>query len=370
MFSDIFNQKKVIVTGNSGFKGSWLSLWLKNLGSEVHGISYQPPSEPNMFEALKIENKIDSFHQLDIAGNYSEVSKIVSNINPDFVFHLAAQPLVSVSYQNPLYTIKTNVLGTANILNTVKDLKKKVISVIITSDKCYDNLELERGYNEKDLLGGKDIYSGSKGAAELIIKSYYHSFFKNHKYNSVIASARAGNVIGGGDWGKNRIVPDAISSWSKNNVLSIRNPDSTRPWQHVLEPLSGYLNLAYKLYLDNKLNGDNFNFGPDKSSNKTVKELIQGLSLRWGFKDVNRSYSIKKDGEFHESGLLQLDCLKAKEKLNWMPNLSFNEMINFSSDWYKEFYESNDIEKMLIISEEQIISYTNLAKNLAHRKLV
>ena len=194
MFNDIFNQKEVIITGNSGFKGSWLSLWLKNIGAKVHGISYHPPSDPNMFEALKIENKIDSFHQLDIAENYFEVNKIVSNINPDFVFHLAAQPLVSISYKDPLYTIKTNVLGTANILNSVKDLNKKVTSVIITSDKCYDNLELKRGYNEEDLLGGKDVYSGSKGAAELIIKSFYHSYFKNHKHDDYITTYGNDNI--------------------------------------------------------------------------------------------------------------------------------------------------------------------------------
>ena len=361
MFNNIFNQKKVIVTGNSGFKGSWLSIWLRNLGAKVHGISFDPPSDPNMFESLKIENRIDSFHKLDIAENYSEVNKIISDINPDFVFHLAAQPLVSVSYKDPLFTIKTNVLGTANILNSVKDLNKKVTSVIITSDKCYDNLELDRGYNEEDLLGGKDIYSGSKGAAELIIKSFYNSYFKNHKNDSVIASARAGNVIGGGDWGKDRIVPDAITSWSKNNKLSIRNPNSTRPWQHVLEPLSGYLNLACKLYSDNKLNGENFNFGPDKSSNKTVKELIEGLSLRWGFNDVSESYSVNQTDEFHEAGLLQLDCSKAKEKIDWLPNLSFDQMINFSSDWYREFYKSNDIEEMVITSENQIKSYIDIA---------
>ncbi len=363
MFKGIFNQKKVLVTGNSGFKGSWLSLWLNNLGSKVHGLSYHSPSEPNMFESLQIENKIESFHKINIAENYSKIDEIISNIRPDFVFHLAAQPLVSVSYTDPLYTINTNVLGTANILNSVKNLDKKVISVIITSDKCYDNLELDRGYNEKDLLGGKDIYSGSKGAAELIIKSFYHSYFKNHEYDSVVASARAGNVIGGGDWGKDRIVPDAISSWSKNNKLSIRNPNSTRPWQHVLEPLSGYLSLAYKLNSDKKLNGENFNFGPDKSNNKTVKDLIEGLSKRWGFKNIDDSYSVKHTDEFHEAGLLQLDCKKANEKIDWFPNLTFNEMINFSTDWYKEFYRSNDIEEMLLVSEEQIKKYTNSAKN-------
>ena len=362
MFKDVFNQKKVLITGNSGFKGSWLSLWLRNLGSEVHGISYLPPSDPNMFESLGIENKIESFHKLNIADNSNEVNKIINIINPDFIFHLAAQPLVSVSYQDPLFTIKTNVLGTANVLNSVKDLKKEVTAVIITSDKCYDNLELKRGYNEKDLLGGKDIYSGSKGAAELIIKSFYNSFFKDHKYESTIVSARAGNVIGGGDWGKDRIVPDAVASWNKNEKLSIRNPLSTRPWQHVLEPISGYLTLASKLYLDKNLNGENFNFGPDETSNKTVKDLIDRLSERWGFEEKKDSYSIKHKEDFHEAGLLQLDCTKANNVLDWKPNLTFDQMINLSADWYKEFYSTNDIEGMVLTTENQIENYINIAK--------
>ena len=363
MFNNIFEGKNVIVTGNSGFKGSWLSLWLRILGAKVYGISFMPPSEPNMFESLKIENQIKSFSKINIGENYSKVNEIISKIKPDFFFHLAAQPLVSVSYDDPLFTIQTNVLGTANILNSIYQQDIKVISVIITSDKCYDNLELERGYKEDDVLGGKDVYSGSKGAAELIFKSYYHSFFKKHKHNSVIASARAGNVIGGGDWGMNRIVPDAITSWSENKKLSIRNPLSTRPWQHVLEPLSGYLTLASKLYFEDGLNGENFNFGPDKTSNKTVKDLIEKLSKRWGFENVSDSYSVKHTEDFHEAGLLQLDCTKANKKLDWQPNLSFDEMVNFSSDWYKKFYTSNNNEEMLLQVEEQIEKYVDLAKN-------
>ena len=362
MFEDLFKEKKVIVTGNSGFKGSWLSIWLKKLGASVHGISYLAPSYPNMFESLSLENKLDSFYKVDISDNSPKLDDIITNIKPDFLFHLAAQPLVSVSYQKPLETLYTNVLGTANVLNSIRKQDKRIVSVIITSDKCYDNLELERGYHEDDDLGGKDIYSGSKGAAELVIKSFYHSYFKNHKYNSVLATARAGNVIGGGDWGKDRIVPDAINSWSKENPLHIRNPISTRPWQHVLEPLSGYLTLAYRLNSDGSLNGESFNFGPDKSSNKTVKELIQGLSNNWGLKEED-SFLIEPTEEFHEAGLLQLDCKKANEILDWFPNLSFQQMISFSSDWYKEFYLNNDIENMLLNTENQINEYEKLAMN-------
>ena len=328
MFNDLFKGKKVIITGNSGFKGSWLSLWLNKLGASVHGISYKPPSKLNMFESLNLENKLKSFSKIDIANNPSEVDEIITKIEPDFLFHLAAQPLVSVSYQDPLFTIRTNVLGTANILNSIKNQQHRVVSVIITSDKCYDNLELKRGYDESDILGGKDIYSGSKGAAELVIKSFYHSFFKNHKFNSVIASARAGNVIGGGDWGKDRIVPDAVTSWNKSQKLHIRNPLSTRPWQHVLEPLSGYLTLAYKLYSDDNLNGESFNFGPTTQHSHTVEDILRDMSKYWNFEDPSKAYIITDNVKFHEAGLLKLNCEKALFHLNWIPTLNYEELVH------------------------------------------
>ena len=247
MFDNVFKDKNVLITGNSGFKGSWLSLWLRKLGANVFGYSNELPSKPSMFKELSIGSKIERhIDQGNIAVKESDVSQLF-RYKPEFVFHLAAQPLVSRSYTDPLDTIYTNVMGTTVILEEIKKQEQKTVGVIITSDKCYDNLELERGYHENDILGGKDIYSGSKGAAELIFKSYYHSFLKNHNHGSLIATARAGNVIGGGDWGKDRIVPDAVTSWSLGNPLHIRSPRSTRPWQHVLEPLSGYLLLAQKL---------------------------------------------------------------------------------------------------------------------------
>ncbi|MEG3581585.1 MAG: CDP-glucose 4,6-dehydratase [Chloroflexota bacterium] len=369
MFDNVFKGKNVLITGNSGFKGSWLSLWLRKLGAKVYGISMGVPSKPSMFEELAIENKIQSHFDNDISVNESleharnnkDLTTIFNETNPDFVFHLAAQSLVSKSYENPWTTINTNVMGTTNILHSIMGHKKRVIGVIITSDKCYDNLELDRGYHEDDLLGGKDPYSGSKGAAELIVKSFYHSFFKDHTYGSVIATARAGNVIGGGDWGKDRIVPDAVRAWSANDYISIRNPRSTRPWQHVLEPLSGYLNLAQQLLKDRSFNGQSFNFGPDESNKKTVEELIIELGKNWGFPNSTESYRIESSSNFHEAGLLQLDCSKAKEKLQWQPNLTYDEMVIFTARWYKAFYRTRDMEEMILMTTNQIDEYERSA---------
>jgi len=254
-------------------------------------------------------------------------------------------------------------MGTANILNNIYLQKRPTIGVIITSDKCYDNLELQRGYREDDVMGGKDIYSGSKGAAELIFKSYYHSFFKNHNYNSSIASARAGNVIGGGDWGVNRIIPDAVTSWSRNEIINIRNPQSTRPWQHVLEPLSGYLSLAHKLFNNSSLNGQSYNFGPDESNKQNVENLIRNLAKEWEFSDLDKSYQIEKLNEFHEAGLLQLDCSKARQELNWESTLSYDQMVSFTSSWYKEFYQNKGGENMILKTFEQIDNYENIAQD-------
>ena len=363
MFSNIFKNKNILITGSSGFKGSWLSLWLKKLEANVYGISNELPSNPSMFEELEVENIIDKNFITDLGDIGNNLDKIFDEVCPDIVFHLAAQPIVSKSYRNPIGTIHSNVMGTANILNNIYLQKRPTIGVIITSDKCYDNLELQRGYREDDVMGGKDIYSGSKGAAELNFKSYYHSFFKNHNYNSSIASARAGNVIGGGDWGVNRIIPDAVTSWSRNEIINIRNPQSTRPWQHVLEPLSGYLSLAHKLFNNSSLNGQSYNFGPDESNKQNVENLIRNLAKEWEFSDLDKSYQIEKLNEFHEAGLLQLDCSKARQELNWESTLSYDQMVSFTSSWYKEFYQNKGGENMILKTFEQIDNYENIAQD-------
>jgi CDP-glucose 4,6-dehydratase len=309
MFNNIYKNKKVLVTGHTGFKGSWLTTWLLDLGANVIGISKDIPTNPSMFEELKLKEKI--VHYKEDIRDLNKMTQIVSNEKPEFLFHLAAQPIVSTSYKDPIETISSNVMGTTNILEALKVSNHKCTAIIITSDKAYDNIEQVWGYKEDDKMGGKDIYSGSKGAAELIIKSYYHSFFKNEDSNIKLAVGRAGNVIGGGDWAKDRIVVDCMEAWSDNKTVEIRSPEATRPWQHVLEPLSGYLNLGQVLYEDDSLHGESFNFGPRAEQNHTVKQLLEDLSTYWHFSNVDDAFTVTDNIPFHEAGLLKLNCDKA-----------------------------------------------------------
>jgi CDP-glucose 4,6-dehydratase len=332
-FAGVYAGKKVLVTGNTGFKGSWLCLWLLELGAKVYGLSNGLPGEPCMFSELGLEKRI-SHYWVDIRDT-DKVRQIICDVQPDFVFHLAAQALVSVSYQNPLDTISTNVLGTANVLDALRLENPDCTAVIITSDKCYDNVEWVWGYKETDVLGGKDIYSGSKGAAELVFKSYFHSFFKKESCHVRIATARAGNVIGGGDWAKDRIIPDCIRSWSNGYSVEIRSPKATRPWQHVLEPLSGYLTLGQKLSKDQTLHGQSFNFGPQAESNHSVVELISAIGSAFGLPEGQDAYTITGNIPFHEAGLLKLNCDKALCFLHWLPTLQYEEVIDFTATWYR-----------------------------------
>ena len=357
IFNNIYKNRKVLITGNTGFKGSWLSTWLLKLGANVIGISKDVPTNPSMFEILKLKKKI-KYYKSDIR-ELSKISKIIKKEKPDFIFHLAAQPIVSISHNNPIETISSNALGTANVLESLKLSNHKCTAVIITSDKVYDNIEQHRGYKEDDSIGGKDIYSGSKGAAELIIKSYYHSFFKSKTFKISIAIARAGNVIGGGDWAKDRIVSDCMKNWSNNKIVELRSPKATRPWQHVLEPLSGYLNLASKLYKDKSLHGEAFNFGPKLKQNQTVEELIKDLSKHWNLEDKN-IYKIKNSLSFHEAKLLKLNSNKAFSTLKWKPNLDYKDNIRLTSEWYFDFYKTK--KDMFDKTQEQILEYENLAK--------
>ncbi|MDC0185920.1 CDP-glucose 4,6-dehydratase [Gammaproteobacteria bacterium] len=352
----VFKDKRVLVTGHTGFKGSWLTLWLVRLGAKVIGLSDDVPTTPSNFEVNNI-SKIIEDNRVDIR-NYDLVSNIVNSANPDFVFHLAAQSLVRESYDQPLKTFEINAMGTANILQALISVDKKVTVVMITSDKAYDNVEWVWGYKETDRLGGKDPYSASKGMAELVIKTYFESFIKNKTDNITLGIARAGNVIGGGDWAKDRIVPDCIRSWSINQSVKIRNPNSTRPWQHVFEPLSGYLSLAEKLTVDSKINGEAYNFGPPANQNHTVDELIIEMNNYWH--DIEWQYEIEKGEIFHEASLLKLNCDKALFDLNWVPTLNFEQTVKMTMEWYKEFYE-NESSNMLQFSNEQIDSYMGLA---------
>lgn len=339
MFGNVYSDKKVLITGHTGFKGSWLSIWLTKLGAEVIGISKDIPTTPSMFEALKLQDKIK--HYLEDIRDLERMKEIISSEKPDFVFHLAAQPIVSVSYSDPIETISSNVMGTAHILEALKYSNHPCTAVMITSDKAYDNVEQVWGYKENDKMGGKDIYSGSKGAAELIIKSYFHSFFLSPSCNVKLSIGRAGNVIGGGDWAKDRIVVDCMVAWSKGEKVEIRSPNATRPWQHVLEPLSGYLNLGAQLYKDPTLHGEAFNFGPRAEQNHTVERLLKDLSRYWHFNDPHDAFTVTGNTPFHEAGLLKLNCDKALFYLKWQASLQYEETIQFTGEWYYDFYHSD-----------------------------
>jgi len=356
MFANIYKGKKVLVTGHTGFKGSWITAWLLKLEAHVIGISIGIPTKPSLFEEMKLSEKITDYRQ-DIR-DLAAVEKIITNEKPDFVFHLAAQPIVSLSYLDPVNTFSTNVMGTVNVLEALRKLENKCVAVIVTSDKCYDNVEWVWGYKETDAMGGKDIYSGSKGAAEIIFKSYFHSFLKNHPYVTMV-SARAGNVIGGGDWAKDRIVPDCMNAWINSKPVEIRSPSATRPWQHVLEPVSGYLNLGQKLMETPSLHGESFNFGPKSEHSHTVVNLLQDLGKYWNFNEGMSAYSITGDIRFHEAGLLKLNCDKALFFLKWLPTLEYDQLIEFTSRWYYEFYHGN--ENMFAYTIDQLEKYESFA---------
>ena len=335
MVLQLFKNKTALITGHTGFKGSWLSAWLKSLGASVVGVSLDPPSHPSHFEAAGMSEILES-HCVDIRDG-GDLKELVSKTKPDFVFHLAAQSLVRKSYKDPVATYQTNAMGSLNLLEALRPLKNKCSVVLITSDKCYDNVEWVWGYRETDSLGGPDPYSASKGAAELMIRSHVKSFFPIDGVVR-IAVGRAGNVIGGGDWASDRIVPDCAMSWSKGETVQLRNPQATRPWQHVLEPLSGYLTLAAKLYKNPELHGEPFNFGPPAHQNHTVLELVQAMAGHWDqvrWEDISAS-----EEQPYESGLLKLNCDKALHDLSWQAILSFKETVRMTAEWYRSYYEN------------------------------
>jgi len=353
----VFKDKKILITGHTGFKGAWLTAWLKLLGAEIIGVSLDIVSNPSHFIEAKLDAGIKDL-RIDIRDK-SLIEEIALKEKPDFVFHLAAQSLVRESYLNPVETWTTNLMGSLNVLEALRKIDKKCAAVIITSDKCYDNVEWPWGYKETDSLGGPDPYSSSKGAAELLIKSYISSFFSSEDCNVRIASARAGNVIGGGDWAKDRIIPDCVKAWSEDKVVKLRNPNATRPWQHVLEPLSGYLRLAYDLYESRRLHGEPFNFGPPAQQNQSVLELVEVMSNYWDqvrWEDIS-----KKTEQPYESGLLKLNCDKALHEMNWRAVMDFEETISMTAEWYKSFYLNPTT--ILDLTNSQLEKYTELAKS-------
>jgi len=340
-----YKKLKILVTGSTGFKGSWLCFWLNLLGAKIIGVSLKPEKGSIIFKKLKIEKKIKQYYQ-DITS-FNNLDKIVVKENPDLIFHLAAQSIVSQSYKDPLETINSNVIGSANILETVRKNNIKNL-IYVTSDKCYLNDNRKKAYKENDKLGGDDLYSSSKAVAEIIFSSFYKSFFyKNNKIKYV--TVRAGNVIGGGDMKKNRIVPDIVKSILKSKSLHIRNPKSIRPWQHVLEPIYGYLVLG-NLLINKKISKKitpNWNFGPNQSNVKTVLQVVKKVFSEW---KIKKKIIIKKK-IFKEAKFLKLDSKKSYRELNWRPKLNFDETIKLTVDWYKALKSNKDLEK---ITKDQI----------------
>ncbi|MBI4650200.1 CDP-glucose 4,6-dehydratase [Candidatus Desantisbacteria bacterium] len=340
-FEDIYKGKTVLVTGHTGFKGSWLCLWLKELGAKVIGYALLPQTNPNHIDLLNL-------NITSITGNIKNPDKldaIFKKYKPEIVFHLAAQPLVRYSYLNPVETFETNVMGTINIFETCRNTKSVKAIINITSDKCYANKEWVWGYREIDPMGGFDPYSASKGCSELVTVSYRNSFFTG---NTLLASTRAGNVIGGGDWAEDRIVPDIMKAVNIKEKVLIRNPEATRPWQYVLEPLSGYLLLGQKLLEGKKEFSDAWNFGPKDENNVKVETLVKNFKKHWN--KIDYKIKINKNNP-HEAGFLKLDWSKALLKMKWMPNWDFNKTIEMTVKWYKEFYENKKIISLYTLNE-------------------
>ena len=332
-----FNKKKIIITGHTGFKGSWLLAWLTKLNADVIGISNGIPTNPSHFNIINLKRKTV---WIDVRDQKKLEKKIIS-FQPDFIFHLAAQSLVFESTKNPVETWTTNLLGTINVLESIRKLKKKCAVVLVTSDKCYENLEIDRGYKENDRLGGSDPYSASKASTEIMIKSYIKTFFRGNK-KIRIATARAGNVIGGGDWSDSRIIPDCVKAWSKKKTIIIRSPHSTRPWQHVLEPLRGYLTLAKNLYYSEKLHGESFNFGPSTlTKKKKVIDVVKHFSQFW----VSPKWKVVRIKNSIEAKLLSLNCSKAKKKLGWSSILTSDQALELTSEWYNNYYNEEKSSK-------------------------
>ncbi|MBP3924562.1 CDP-glucose 4,6-dehydratase [bacterium] len=348
MFDNIYKDRKVFLTGHTGFKGSWMTLWLKTLGAEVLGYSLEPETSPSMFEELRIYGQCRN--EFGNILNSRHLEETMADFAPDIVFHLAAQPLVRLSYKEPKLTYETNVIGTLNVLEAARKCNSVKAFVNVTTDKCYENKEVSRGYIEDDPMGGYDMYSSSKGCAEILSSSYRRSFLSGDE-GFALATARAGNVIGGGDWALDRLVPDCIRAINSDNDIEIRNPVAIRPWQHVLEPLSGYLLLGQKLLQEGRKYAQGFNFGPEESSVLTVADVAQKVVNAYGKGNV----VVGEKSSLHEAGLLMLNIDKAFNILGWKPSYNADEAILKTVDWYKHFY-AKDVD-MLDFTLTQIKEY-------------
>ena len=347
--------KKVFLTGHTGFKGGWLSLWLTSMGADVTGYALSPNTNPNFFEVAKVESSLKKSYIADIR-DLDKLQNAMSDAKPEIVIHMAAQPLVRYSYMNPVETYATNVMGTVHVLECIRTLDSVRAAVIVTTDKCYENKEWAWGYRENEPMGGYDPYSNSKGCAELVTSAYRQSYFSPEKYvqhQVGIASARAGNVIGGGDWSEDRLIPDAIKAFEANQSLMIRNPLATRPWQHVLEPLSGYLVLAQALYQDGAKFDGGWNFGPRDDDARSVQEVINLLINNWG---ANAVWQQDKSEQPHEAHALKLDCSKARQYLNWVPKWTLEQAVENIAQWQHAYQRGINMQD---VSLQQISQYQN-----------
>jgi len=348
--------KKVFLTGHTGFKGSWLCLWLASMGARVTGFALAPNTTPNLFDVLAINSLIEKSHIADIR-DLVMLQKSMLEAKPDILIHMAAQPLVRYSYANPVETYLINVMGTVNVLEAARSIDSIRATLIVTTDKCYENKEWVWGYRENDPMGGFDPYSSSKGCAELVTSAYRQSYFSNSCSMNMVASARAGNVIGGGDWSSDRLIPDAMQAFESNQPLMIRNPEARRPWQHVFEPLSGYMMLIQALYEHGAAYTTSWNFGPSEKDNRSVKEVAELIISEWG-----GVAAWEKDGldQPHETSILKLDCSKAYSQLGWTPKWGLEITIRKVVEWQKSFQAK---QKMLDVSLDQIKAFQNYQKN-------
>ncbi len=346
--------KKVLITGHTGFKGSWLSLWLQSLEVDVVGISLDPPTTPSLYEQAQVADGMASLRE-DIR-NLDKMKSIFTEHQPEIVFHLAAQPLVRYSYREPVETYATNVMGTLHILEAIRACKSVRAAVMITTDKCYNNREWEWGYRENEPMGGHDLYSSSKGCAELLIASYRDSYFPAREYSyhqTAIASVRAGNVIGGGDWAEDRLIPDIIRAFQNSETVQIRNPNAIRPWQHVLEPLAGYIELTESLFSDGEEWAEAWNFGPREEDAKPVKWIVEAMAKQWG---EGATWNIDDSNHPHEATYLKLDCSKVHSRLGWWPRWGLEIALDKIVKWHKKDVAGEDMRQTCLT---QIHEYSN-----------
>ncbi len=368
MDAGFWKSRRVFLTGHTGFKGSWLALWLQALGAEVCGYSLEPPTEPNLYSVLRLEGQSKGMIR-SVRGDIRELEPLqaaLAAFAPEVVLHMAAQPFVRLSYEQPVETYAVNVLGTVHLLESVRRSPSVRSVVVVTSDKCYENREWQQPYQEHEAMGGHDPYSSSKGCAELVTSAYRRSFFhpdsgRGHQVG--VASARAGNVIGGGDWAPDRLVPDIVRAWAAGEAVMIRNPDAVRPWQHVLEPLSGYLLLAERLYADGAAYAESWNFGPAEADGQPVRDVVEKMAALWNAGGgAPARWEFDAAEHVHEAHLLRLSSAKACSRLGWSPRWGLDETLAQTVEWYKDFYGGRDVRERSLRQIEAMMQPAQLSQ--------